>query len=329
MTIRLTTRARSPLGQCLALAGVALPLIILGLYLALGDLSSGDTVRMQVLLNSLFSSKPIQQAGRDFSQALGTHFRTFSRVELITYYGFAILVGFMLQGVLGRVIRSYRFSFLARQGVIVRQGLWLFMPAWTAAWLLLTLLSFLLVGWSHTVMLWVPLWLPAALGGAGVAWWVAWAWLPEFLEGKIVYLPLRFTVLRLPVWTLAVPALAVALALVALALGMRQMLPIALPWCVLLAAVVPPVLLLPAWLLKPAWVKRALFIPGLRRQVPFGRIKRMEVQSGAEGGTALVLTFRDDWTWTIARGTPQRLQRLGAAVGRVAGLHRRDLVTWN
>jgi len=79
----------------------------------------------------------------------------------------------------------------------------------------------------------------------------------------------------------------------------------------------------------PKIARRDLYIPGFKRQVALRRIKRMEVQAGAEGGTALVVTFCDDWTWTIACGSPKRLERVGGALGRVIGLARRDLVTWS
>ena len=69
------------------------------------------------------------------------------------------------------------------------------------------------------------------------------------------------------------------------------------------------------------------FIAGCKKQVAFTRIKRMEVQAGAEGGTALVITFRDDWTWMICEGSPKRLQRVGGA-GPLDWVATKGLVTW-
>ena len=253
MTIRITTCARSPLGQWLALAGVCIPLILIGLYLA----TDGAVVlKFQNLVSSLTTSKNIQQSAKDFLTALGLHFRKYDRVELLVYYGVAILLAFISQGVLARVIRSYRYAFIPGKKVLERQAVWLFIPAWAAVWIGLAVVLYLIVGTRVMVFWWLPLW-------------------------------------------------------------------------VLLAVVIPLVTLVPAWIYVPKLVRRDWFIPGLKRQVALARIKRMEVQAGAEGGAALVVTFCDDWTWTIAQGSPKRLERIGGALGRVIGLARRDLVTWS
>jgi len=224
----------------------------MGLYLAT---DGAVMLKFQALVESLTAAKNIQQAARDFSTALGAHFRLYERTELLVYYGVAILFGFMVQGVLARAIRSYRYVFIPGKKVVERQALWLFVPVWAAVWAALALLIYLIVGTRVVVFWWIPL--------------------------------------RL-----------------------------------LLAVVIPLVILVPARIYAPKPVLRNLFIPGFRRQVALARIKRMEVQAGPEGGTTLVITFGDDWTWTIAQGSPKRLERLGGALGRVIGLTRRDLVTW-
>jgi hypothetical protein len=126
--MRITTRAGSGLGHVLALAIVVIPLVIMGLYLALGDVSAGDTGRMRGLINRVFAAKSMQDMGRVLSESVGAHFRGFGRVELLVYYGLAIVLGFVIQGWLGRFLRSYRFAFLPREGVIERRAVWLFVP---------------------------------------------------------------------------------------------------------------------------------------------------------------------------------------------------------
>jgi len=224
----------------------------MGLYLAT---DGAVMVKFQALVSSLSSSKDTQAAMRGLSTALSEHFRKYDRVELLVYYGVAILVGFISQGVLARVIRSYRYSFMHGKKSLERQALWLFMPAWAGVWIALGVILYLIVGTRVMVFHWIPLW-------------------------------------------------------------------------ALLAAVIPPVTLVPARIYAPKLVRRDLCIPGFKRQVALARIKRIEVQAAAEGGTALVVTFCDDWTWTIAQGSPKRLQRIGSALGRTIGLARRDLVTW-
>jgi hypothetical protein len=82
------------------------------------------------------------------------------------------------------------------------------------------------------------------------------------------------------------------------------------------------------WRRVERYLDRSLFVPGLRRRVPYTKVKRMEIQNSGEGSTVLVLVLANGATWTIQTGRLKRLQRLGALLSRRLGLERRDLVTW-
>jgi hypothetical protein len=325
--MRITTSARSGLGQAMALAIVAIPLIIIGLYLALGDVAAGDTFKMQGVINTVFSSENMQETGRVFSENLSAHFRRFGRVELIVYYGLAIFFGFAIQGLLGRFLRSYRFAFLPREGVIERRAMWLLVPGWLGVWAMVAVLLYLIVNTSVTIKIWVQFWVLFGVFGAGVAAWMFWAWAPGLLAGRSVRVP-RWNV-RISLWLLVLPALLLVMSLVGWACGWHVALGIPVPVRGLAAVGGATVCAAVVWIYVPWLGRRNWFVPGFRKRVAWERIKRMEVQGAAEGGTELVITFGDDWTWVICRSAPRQLQRVGGALGRVMGLARRDLVTWS
>jgi hypothetical protein len=83
-----------------------------------------------------------------------------------------------------------------------------------------------------------------------------------------------------------------------------------------------------SWQRLRPWLDRSLCVPGLRRAVPFTRIRRLEIRNTSEGATVLVLILANGAAWTIQTGRVQRLQRLAVVLSRRLGLERRDFVTW-
>jgi hypothetical protein len=321
LTKRITTSAPSPLGHWLALAAVSAVLLYFGLYLAT---DGGVNLKIQSYVNSLTSNKNVQQAQKEMTAAISDRFKKYERPQLLAYYGIAIAAGFLAAGWIGAVIRSYRFSFYPGQGVIERQAMWFFIPAWLLAWIVLALIVFLFTGTTRTLTIHVPVsFLIALLVPAAVwAWFADWAW-------DKVRLPLKWWPVRVYKWVIVWLSGALVILLLRIIVRQDYMLPLPTPLWLILILLMPPAIIVPGFIFLPEIARRKLFIPGLSRQIPASRIKRLEVQPRAEGGTILVLTFADERSWTICTSSPRKLQRLGGVLGRLLGLERRDLVTWS
>lgn len=328
MKSHLSTSAPSPLGQWLALTAVAVPLILVGMYLALGDITSGDTSRMQGIINSVFSSEKYREAGRQFSQYLVDHFKNYTRLELLVYYGIAIFAAFVLQRSLSRFLRSYRFVFYRSRGILERRALWLVIPLWLAAWILFAFFSFLIFQTTLSITLWFPLWLVLGILAALVAAALGYSWFPDQMCDVLC----RFTLFKrsfyLPVAVAIIPGAALLLILFGLSAGFTWKIGIPFPIRLLLALFCPLAVLLPCWLYAPELLRRSLCVPGMKKRVPFSQVKRLEIITEAEGGTSLIVTLGNGWSWTIKRGSIRVLQRAGTVLACTLGLSRRDLVTW-
>ena len=190
-------------------------------------MAAGDTFKAQGVINTIFSAEHMQDMVRVLSDSVSTHFRRFGRVELLVYYGLAIFFGFVIQGILGRFLRSYRFEFLPREGVVERREMWLFTPGWAGVWVATALLMYLVVNTTVTWTIRLPVWGLFGVVGAGIAGWILWAWAPGVLEGKS--LRVRRWKVRISLWLLVLPALAVALMVVGAACGWHARVGIAGP----------------------------------------------------------------------------------------------------
>jgi hypothetical protein len=229
---QLTLCARSPLGTWLALLLVTSVLLLFGLEIAHQAMDGVFYTKLPP--NSLGTGRLQTQTQNSVNTLLTNvtdHMKKYERADLLTKYGIGIFVGFVAVGLLGGIIRTYRFDFRPAKdgGVIERRSMWLFIP-----------------------LLWITR-----------SWRRLWTWIPVRSLRNF----------RIPLID--------------------------------------------------------LYIPGFKKRIPCSRVKRLEIQSGAEGGTSLVLTFRDERAWTIARGRQKRLQRIGSVAGRAMGLQRRDLLTWS
>lgn len=142
MEKQITLCARSPLGRWIALLVVALVLLLVGIHLA----TDGQYFMKSATLAGL---PRFQRAGQTIFSTLSDHFKKYDRLDLLVGYGVSILVGFALSGVIGGLIRSYRFSVVrAKAGAVIeRRSLWAFIPLtairrfWRRVWTIIPVSS--------------------------------------------------------------------------------------------------------------------------------------------------------------------------------------------
>jgi hypothetical protein len=321
----ITIRSRSGLGTVLA------TLVVTALLLSAVLIDTSVRGWVYATFSSVFGpGKP----GRTFTDNLAAQLKAMDRPQALTMYAVLVLAGGLSVTTIGCFLRAYRFRFVPERQVVERQEMWLFTPVWVLIWVVLALPLWKLGKGQAWVWDWA--W-PTVVMLAGPAVLLALAWvLAPDLAGRAVFV--RKVRRRVPLWPAAAVVLALALWLTAWVVakwtGWWPVIRVTVPKGVAWAALLPPMPLIVLWALVPQVLRVNLFVPGFRKRVPFARVKRMEIQAAGEGGaggiggTMLVLTLANDFTWTINRGSPRRLQRLGSVLSRVVGLERRDLMTW-
>ena len=330
MSKRLTLTARSPLGQWVAVALVSIILLAWGVEIA----SDGSFFKSSPSSFTVASGTVrIQQAS--MLDSISLQLKKYPHQDMLVAYGAAIFLGFAVSGILGRWIRSYRFRLLTRakggapaggvggETVVECREMWLFIYVWQLIWLGMAGF-FALVLWNRPWTT-VSAGLILAVAGPAALFWLAWALFPDAMA-RTFRVPWIGGWRRIPWWAPAWVVLAVLLPVVGWLARLRFSVDV--PSWLLPAGVVPAVPLVLLWLFVPRVAGFRLYVPGFRWRVPAARVKRLEIQTSGEGAAELVMTLRDERTWTLGRGTARRLQRVGGTLGRALGLERRDLVTW-